>query len=116
MIMLLMIMIMMSSPLLFSSVCDTCLRCLEACRANRRASVYRQRIHEFAISASAVRLHFLSVKGPSKDGPVKNHYPPHGSHRRNQASTGAKRRCEPWYQPCGGDGGPFLKRAFLLVK
>ena len=26
-----------------------------------------------------------------------------------------KRRCEPWYQPCGGDGGPFLKRAFLLV-
>src|SRR6267154_1294248 len=62
----------------------------------------------------------LSLKGPSKDGPFSTHHPPRlalarSEHRRNQASTGAKRRCEPWYQPWGVMGAPFLKRAFLLV-
>src|SRR6267154_1628048 len=92
--------------------------------ARKRASVRQARhvvlrpCEHLEISAKSIsgeetksrdgRRRLRGLLRPSKDGllPVKdglfsppNPTTPHGSHRRNQASTGAKRRCEPWYQP-----------------
>src|SRR6267154_6209879 len=107
-----------------------CLALLDASFRDIRVGEYGQSLLFLSSSPTHFRLcplfsptpqciYFADRKMPVQDGLFSSPETPttsvqvHASlkqpraHRRHQASTGAKRRCEPWYQPWGVTGARF---------